>query len=54
MDVAESRLLNCFQNSSYFIFHIDNPVRMFLLKLTEPKDVYEELVEMRTAVHSTE
>ena len=39
-----------FDNSSYGIFHIDSCIRRACLKLTESKEVYGELVEMRKAV----
>jgi len=43
-------MLNYFENSSFGIFHIDCGFRMVCLKLTESKEDYLELVEMRKLV----
>lgn len=51
LNLADTKLLTYFQNSSFGIFHIDSGIRMMCLKLTEKKEAYEELVEMRKAVN---
>lgn len=52
MNVADTKLLTWFQNSSFGIFHIDSCLRMMCLKLTEDKHAYNELRDMRIAVNS--
>ena len=39
--------LTYYENSSFGIFHIDSSFRRLMLKLTEEKDVYKELMELR-------
>ena len=47
-------MLTRFDNSSYGIFHIDSCIRRAFLKLTETKEAYAELIEMRKAVKALE
>ena len=51
ISAEEQRNLSYFELSSFGIFHVDSCFRRGLLKLTETKDAYNELIDLRKVVN---